>query len=105
MKKLVSILALTFAFGSAFAATSAAPAGDASGAKPMSKQQGRMADCNATAKEKALKGSERKQFMSSCLSDKKKGQQDKMTTCNKDAKDKALKGDERKEFMSSCLSA
>jgi hypothetical protein len=71
-------------------------------------QQTKMGDCNAEAKEKALKGDERKKFMSSCLSNKpvdgKTAQQEKMKTCNAEAKDKALKGDERKKFMSSCLS-
>jgi hypothetical protein len=83
-------------------------------------QQEKMASCNKDAKEKALKGDERKAFMKDCLSkkpeaavadkkavaapvDKKAAQQEKMKTCNKDAKEKALKGDERKAFMSSCL--
>ena len=74
----------------------------------MTKQQTKMGDCNADAKEKNLKGDERKKFMSTCLkgkSDAQKAQQAKMKTCNKDAGDKKLKGDERKKFMSSCLSA
>lgn len=74
-------------------------------------QQERMKSCNQEAKDKALKGDERKSFMSDCLSGKTASaapaapatQQDKMKTCNKDAKEKALKGDERKKFMSDCL--
>ena len=38
----------------------------ASAAAP-AKQQGKMKTCNADAKSKALKGAERKAFMSSCL--------------------------------------
>jgi hypothetical protein len=69
-------------------------------------QQQRMAACNKQAGDKALKGDERKQFMSDCLSGEapKATQQQKMTLCNKQAGDKGLKGDERKKFMSQCLS-
>ena len=73
-------------------------------------QQERMKACNDKAGDKAMKGDERKKFMSSCLkgeepgpSAKQKGQQDKMTACNKQAGDKGMKGDDRKKFMSSCL--
>ncbi|MFJ3073930.1 MULTISPECIES: PsiF family protein [Pseudomonas] len=69
-------------------------------------QQEKMKTCNADATTKALKGDERKAFMSTCL--KKDAtpaptQQEKMTLCNKDASDKALKGDARKTYMSDCL--
>jgi len=73
-------------------------------------QQQRMADCNKTAGEKALKGDERKQFMSNCLSGKSDAkpaastQQDKMKACNAEAGKQNLKGDERKKFRSGCLS-
>ena len=76
-------------------------------------QQEKMKACNAEASKKALKGDERKKFMSECLSAKgaaaeeKKEltpQQQKMKACNADASKKALKGDERKKFMSECLS-
>ncbi|AGZ33399.1 phosphate starvation-inducible protein PsiF [Pseudomonas sp. SWI6] len=63
-------------------------------------QQEKMKTCNAEATEQALKGDERKAFMSKCL---KATQQEKMKTCNADATAKALKGDERKAFMSDCL--
>lgn len=78
-------------------------------------QQNKMKTCNADAKEKALKGDERKAFMKDCLSAKKDDQgtessaksvqQEKMKSCNADAKTKELKGDERKAFMKECLSA
>ena len=78
MKKAVSlaILGAALVFGNAFAAShTGAAMGAASGAKPaasadkpMGKQQTKMADCNAEAKDKSLKGDERKKFMSSCLS-------------------------------------
>jgi hypothetical protein len=77
-------------------------------------QQEKMKSCNADAKAKAIKGEERKKFMSVCLSDKGAAataaeekkltpQQEKMKSCNADAKAKALKGAERKKFMSECL--
>ena len=64
-------------------------------------QQNKMGVCNQQAG--AMKGDERKKFMSSCL--KKDSapatQQGKMKHCNEAATGK--KGDERKAFMSSCL--
>ncbi|MGE7958507.1 PsiF family protein [Pseudomonas sp. NPDC089530] len=72
-------------------------------------QQDKMKSCNAEATTKALKGDERKAFMSTCLKATPAAaavpatQQEKMKTCNADATAKALKGDERKTFMSTCL--
>jgi len=67
-------------------------------------QQEKMKTCNADATTKALKGDERKAFMSTCLKkDVPQTQQEKMKTCNADATAKALKGDERKAYMSDCL--
>jgi len=75
-------------------------------------QQEKMKTCNADATAKALKGEERKKFMSECLKAKPAAsapaaaaptQQEKMKSCNADATAKALKGDERKKFMSECL--
>lgn len=75
------------------------------------KQQSRMKECNAEAKEKALAGDDRKAFMKDCLSaagsGQKKGlttQQEKMKQCNASAKQKDLKGEARKSFMKECLS-
>ena len=72
-------------------------------------QQDKMKTCNTEASAKALKGDERKTFMSTCLSHeqaapaKTNSQQEKMKTCNAEASAKALKGDARKTFMSTCL--
>lgn len=99
MKKILSLLAigLVLSFGAAHAADDA-----------KTKQQGKMATCNADEKAKTLKGDERKAFMKECLSAKPEaaagGQQNKMKTCNADPKAKTLKGDERKAFMKECLS-
>lgn len=66
-------------------------------------QQSRMATCSADAKEKALKGDARKQFMSECLSSKgpKTGEQ----TCTASAREKGLTGDARKQFLDQCTRA
>ena len=98
MKKLIAVLAVsfcTFSISLAHAATG---------------QQNKMKACNEEANTKALKGDERQNFMSTCLSAKapaKEGtsQQEKMKNCNKEAAEKSLKGDKRKKFMKSCLSA
>jgi len=108
MKKLIALACL------GFAVVVSAPA--FAGA-----QQEKMKGCNAEAKTDALKGADRKAFMSKCL---KKDyvlksaaapahaaapaaapatQQNKMKDCNADAKKQALKGEERKTFMKSCL--
>jgi hypothetical protein len=99
MKKLLSLCAIA---GLALSFT-AAQAADAPAKEPTA-QQTRMKACNGEAKDKALKGDERKSFMKDCLSaNKQDKQQAKMKTCNAQAKDK--KGDERKVFMKECLSA
>lgn len=72
-------------------------------------QQERMKSCNAQASQKAMKGDERKAFMSKCLkADSGDGQltaqQEKMKRCNAQAGERDLKGDQRREFMSACLS-
>jgi hypothetical protein len=72
-------------------------------------QQQRMKSCNAQASERQLKGDERQQFMSSCLTGKEPreltAQQQKMASCNRTATERELKGNERKAFMKECLSA
>jgi Tfp pilus assembly protein PilE len=95
MKKLISLMAVAFAFS--FGAAAHAADGDAKTA-----QQTKMGTCNKNAEGK--KGDERKAFMKECLSASAEPatQQSKMKTCNVDAKDK--KGDERKAFMKECLS-
>jgi len=99
MKTVLTVLALSVAClsTSAFAADAASA--------PMSKQQSKMGDCNAEAKDK--KGDERKAFMKTCLAARPAApatQQSKMKSCNADPKAKATKGDERKAFMKECLS-
>ncbi|MCH4867604.1 PsiF family protein [Pseudomonas sp. TMW22089] len=69
-------------------------------------QQNKMTTCNADASAKALKGDERKAFMSTCLKAAPAApatQQEKMKTCNATAGTQDLKGDARKAFMSDCL--
>ncbi|EXI78457.1 MAG: Phosphate starvation-inducible protein PsiF precursor [Candidatus Accumulibacter appositus] len=120
MKALTAIVALVFATGGAFAAEGKKEPSEAQKA-----QQEKMKFCNADAKEKALTGDERKQFMSNCLkkapaeaapaaapaeaspaaAPAKTSQQNKMKECNATASSKGLKGDERKAFMSECLKA
>ena len=110
MKTMIALVTLALVAGSALAA-------DAEKKAPSPAQQAqqeKMKACNADAGTKALKGDERKKFMSDCLSAKPAAaatpaapatQQDKMKSCNADAATKALKGDERKAFMSDCLKA
>ncbi len=107
MKTTIAFVALALICGGALAA-------DAEKKAPSPAQQAqqeKMKACNAEAGSKALKGDERKKFMSDCLSAKPAAaaapatQQDKMKSCNAEAGAKALKGDERKAFMSDCLKA
>jgi len=87
LKQILALLVLaTFAVG-------AAPAFGANA------QQERMTECNKEAADK--KGDERKKFMSTCLSNKKKDSDNKMASCN--TKSKGMKADERKTFMSDCM--
>ena len=99
MKKMLIALCLSAGLAApAFAADEKAP----------SAQQSKMATCNKEAGDKALKGDERKKFMSDCLKAKPAEAatpQNAMAACNKAAGDKTLKGDERKKFMSTCLKA
>ncbi len=99
MKKNVRTTVAVSVLAAAFAAASPVLAGA---------QQEKMKTCNATAKEKALKGDERKAFMKECLSNKPAApqalnQKDRMAACNKNAGEKNLKGQERQDFMSQCL--
>jgi len=96
MKKFIPLLALgmSLSLGVAHAEEKKEPTG----------QQSKMTVCNKEAG--AMKGEERKKFMSECLSGKhanakQLAQQERMKTCNAEAKDK--KGEERKKFMSECL--
>jgi hypothetical protein len=72
-------------------------------------QQNKMTTCNAEATAKALKGDERKAFMSTCLKAAPAAAatpstpQERMKSCNATATTQALTGDARKAFMSDCL--
>ncbi|CAG1017279.1 Phosphate starvation-inducible protein PsiF [Burkholderiaceae bacterium] len=101
MKRLMTALAFSLAvFATGSQAASPAAAASAASAPAMSKQNTKMADCNKDAA--GMKGDERKAFMKTCLTDKKKAQNEKMKTCNADARD--MKGDARKAFIKECLS-
>jgi len=114
MKKLIVCVFLMVAFLAVNVGIAAAAADEGKKAPSAAQlaQQDKMKSCNAQAKEKGLKGDERKAFMKECLSGKTTGaekkeakatQQEKMKACNAQAKEKGLKGDERKKFMSECL--
>ena len=92
MKKLLIALCLAVGFASpAFAADEKAP----------TTQQTKMATCNKEAGEKALKGDERKKFMSDCLSAKPAKAESKMSMCNKQTA--GLSGDARSKAQSECM--
>ncbi len=105
MKNTLIALCLAVGFASgAYAADGKAPTA----------QQNKMGACNKDAGEKALKGDERKKFMSECLRAKAPEaaapaepapKLTPMATCNKAAGEKTLKGPDRKKFMSDCLKA
>ena len=88
MKKILAVTILGLFTASALPALAAENA-----------QQERMKACNKEAGDK--KGDDRKKFMSTCLSDKKKADDNKMAACN--TKSKGMKSDERKKFMSDCM--
>ena len=113
--KTIAALALTIAF-----ATGTAVAQDVGkSGKPLTAQQQRMKNCNADAKSQALKGDERRAFMSSCLrggsasadaaparattASAPSPKQLKRKACSADAKAEGLKGDERKAFIADCM--
>ena len=91
--------------------TALAQTATATQAPHLNSQQEKMKECAADAKAKGVTGTDRKTFMSSCLSSKGVSQEDinkqqeKMKTCNADAKTKGLTGADRKAFMKSCLSS
>ncbi|MBJ3814759.1 hypothetical protein F9C28_07445 [Shimwellia pseudoproteus] len=102
MKKTIMVMLLAGMMGSVVTAQAAD--------KPLTSQQMRMQSCNQQAGTKALKGDDRKSFMSSCLKSPAAAhgkaltpQQVKMQECNGEASKQALKGSPRKAFMSTCL--
>src|SRR5262249_45050479 len=77
--------------------------------------ESRQAECEKDAGAVGLKGKERQDFMSKCLSGKPAGKdgkpptanvptrQEKVAACGKEAGARALTGEEREKFMSSCV--
>ena len=63
--------------------------------------------CAGEAKEKGLKGPEKKAFLKECmaplLGEQKAAKKEKRAGCKDEAKAKGLKGAEKKEFMKSCV--
>jgi hypothetical protein len=88
----IAVVVAVLSTGSAFAAT----------------QQEKMKSCNAEAKAKSLKGDERREFMSQCLSatpeekEARLAQREKLKSCTAEAKAQALRGEERRRFISEC---
>ena len=64
------------------------------------------AECTAKAKDKGLKGAERKEAIKACVADGKEDRKAKRKALAKDCRDQAtnkgLKGDERKAFVKAC---
>ena len=63
-------LAVLFAFTTSTCALAASDAQKPAPEKKLTRQQMKMKKCNGEAREKKLKGDERKKFMKSCLSGK-----------------------------------
>lgn len=74
-------------------------------------QQEKMRQCNADARTKALKGEDRRAFMSQCLAvteqekAERLAQKDKARSCAAEARSRSLKGEERRSFLSQCTAA
>lgn len=84
-------------------------------------QQERMKRCSQEARDKTLKGEERKQFMSGCLRGKHepaataaggttqapapRAETAKRKACNQSATEQSLAGAKRKTFMTECMSS
>lgn len=72
-------------------------------------QQEKMRLCNTQANARHLMGTDRREFMSGCLSNRgsehrsMNSQQRRMKSCSADAKSKGMKGAARKHYMSECL--
>ncbi|MBI1394760.1 MAG: phosphate starvation-inducible protein PsiF [Betaproteobacteria bacterium] len=72
-------------------------------------QQEKMRTCNAEAKTQALKGQERRDFMSRCLAvspeekEARLARRQKAKSCAAEARDKSLKGEERKSYIAECV--
>jgi hypothetical protein len=93
MIKIIPSLIVCFALVSGTSATEA-PSGDKA-------QTSRMSQCSADAKEKGLKGDDRKDYMSRCLRSSEMPAATKQ--CNAEASEKRLTGDKRNDFLKSCV--
>ncbi|MBY0579134.1 MAG: hypothetical protein K2P57_08810 [Burkholderiales bacterium] len=71
MNKFVAALLLALMMSTQAFAESDAKRPEAESGKKLTKQQMRMKECNREAKEKKLRGAERKRFMKPCLSGKR----------------------------------
>jgi hypothetical protein len=107
-------LGLVLSVGVAHAADGDTPKKEPSPAQKA--QREKMKTCNAEAKEKALKGDERKAFMKECLSSGKSAasapatqskadEKAKTQACQEAAREKSLQGDARKVFISECVAS
>ena len=123
--KIISLLTLSLAL--AIGATVAHAEELSKSGKPLTAQQSKMKACNADAKSQALKGDERKAFMSTCLkggsaqaampaaqpaqaaqpapavAKAETPRQAKRKACGAEAKSQSLKGDDRKAFVKDCM--
>jgi hypothetical protein len=95
MKKLISLMALAFAFSMSMSPLVHAADGDAKTA-----QQSKMGACNKDAEGK--KGDERKAFMKDCLSAKKEAA-GPAAACEKASAEKKLAGAAKTSFEKKCL--
>lgn len=93
MMKIIPSLFVLFALAAAANATEA-PGGNKA-------QTSRMSQCSADAKEKGLKGDERKDYMSRCLRSSESPAATKQ--CNAEAGEKGLTGEKRNDFLKSCV--
>ena len=95
MKKLISLMAVAFAFSMSMSPVVHAADGDAKTA-----QQSKMGTCNKDAEGK--KGDERKAFMKECLSAKKEVSAPG-AACEKTSAEKKLAGAAKASFLKKCL--
>lgn len=119
---LLPLFALAFALAFGANASHAEELGKSG--KPLTTQQARMKSCNAQAKANALKGDERKAFMSTCLKGQGKAtpdadaasaapapvvakaltpKQEQRKACGAQAKAQGIKGEERKAWVKECM--
>ena len=93
MIKVIPSLFISFALAAGANATEAPGGGKV--------QTNRMSQCSADAKEKGLKGDERKDYMSRCLRSSELPAATKQ--CNAEASEKRLTGEKRNDYLKSCV--